>query len=63
MNTSTIMKTEIGRIVRHAAAPLVTYAIARGVPADGANWALEGLVLGVTYGVVLFTSWARDRRR
>jgi hypothetical protein len=58
-----IIKREVGRIVRHAAAPLIAYAVAKGAPAELTNWAVEGAILLVTYGVVYGVSLARDRAR
>lgn len=60
---NSIIKREVGRIVRHAAAPLVAYAIAKGAPAEAVNWAVEGAIMGVTFAVVYGVSFVRDKAR
>ena len=54
--------TELYRFLRHAFAPLVAYAVARGWLPEGAQGdVLEVLVIGFGFAIPYAISWWRDR--
>ncbi len=56
--------TELNRLLRHAFAPIVAYAVAEGyLPEYMQNDVTEVLVLGVAIGLPFAVSWVRDRRK
>jgi len=57
------MNTEIARVIRHVAAPVVAYAIGKGwIPAELQQPLIEAVLAGAAVVAALVASRARDRK-
>ena len=58
------MSSEIGRLIRHAIAPVVIVAVERGwIPEAAQHDLIELAAIALTFALVYGVSWRRDKQK